>query len=89
MGDHVEIAFKNKGPTQGINLYYRLRGESSWTYLARDTNSPYNDHTPLKVANTPETREYQAFGVLNDQQIGLPSDIVSVTFGGGEFASEL
>ena len=30
----------------------------------------------------PETREYQAFGVLSDEQIGQPSDIVSVTFGG-------
>jgi len=34
------------------------------------------------VAGTAEVREYQAYGVLNDQQIGQPSDIVTVTFGG-------
>ena len=47
-----------------------------------DTHSPYDDHTPLAVPGVAEVREYQAFGVLHDQQIGQPSDIVSVTFGG-------
>ena len=45
-------------------------------------NFPKDDFTALAVAGTPEVREYQAFGVLNDEQIGQPSDIVSVTFGG-------
>jgi len=27
-------------------------------------------------------REYQAFGLLNDEQIGIASDIVTVTFAG-------
>jgi hypothetical protein len=53
-----------------------------WKFLSRDTNSPYNDHTPLTTPGVPEVREYQAYGVLNDVQIGLASDIVSVTFGG-------
>ena len=47
-----------------------------------DTHSPYDDHTPLAVPGVAEVREYQAFGVLHDQQIGQASDIVSVTFGG-------
>ena len=29
-----------------------------------------------------ETREYQAMGVLADKEIGQPSDIVSVLYGG-------
>ena len=78
---YVRIKFK-KGHTNGINLFYRLKGQSVWKFVSRDTNSPYDDHTPLAVPATPETREYQAFGVLNDQQIGQASDIVSVTFGG-------
>jgi hypothetical protein len=45
-------------------------------------NFPNDDHAPLAVAGTPAVREYQAYGVLNDQQISQPSDIVSVTFGG-------
>ena len=41
-----------------------------------------DDHAPLAVAGQSEVREYQAFGVLNDEQIGLGSDIVTVTFAG-------
>lgn len=78
---HVQIKFR-KGPTQGVNIYSRLKGQSVWKFVARDTNSPYDDYTALAVAGTAEVREYQAYGVLNDQQIGQPSDIVSVTFGG-------
>ena len=78
---HVQIKFK-KGQTDGVNLYSRLKGQSAWKFVTRDTNSPYDDYTALAVAGTPEVREYQAYGVLNDQQIGQPSDIVSVTFGG-------
>ena len=79
---HVQIKFK-KGPTDGVNLYSRLKGQSVWKFVSRDTNSPYDDYTALAVPGTPEVREYQAYGVLSDQQIGQPSDIVSVTFGGG------
>jgi hypothetical protein len=78
---HVRIKFK-KGQTHGINLYSRLKGQAAWKFVSRDTNSPYDDYTALAVPGTPEVREYQAYGVLNDQQIGQPSDIVTVTFGG-------
>jgi hypothetical protein len=78
---YVRIKFK-KGQTQGINLFSRLKGQSAWKFVSRDTNSPYDDHTPLAVAGQSEMREYQAFGMLHDQQIGLGSDIVSVTVAG-------
>ena len=39
-------------------------------------------HRPLAAAGVAETREYQAFGVLKDEQIGQPIDIVSITFRG-------
>jgi hypothetical protein len=78
---HVQIKWR-KGPTQGINLYSRLKGQSAWLFVARDTNSPYDDYTELAVPGAAEVREYQAYGVLNDVQIGVPSDIVTVTFGG-------
>ncbi|HKC62516.1 MAG TPA: hypothetical protein VKB86_02710 [Pyrinomonadaceae bacterium] len=48
----------------------------------RDTNSPYDDHTPLMTPCTPEMREYQAYGLVGDDQIGQASDIVSATFTG-------
>lgn len=81
MGDHVRLTFV-KGETDGVNFYLRKQGETVWKFLSRDTNSPYNDHTPLTTPGVPEVREYQAYGVLNDVQIGLASDIVTVTFGG-------
>lgn len=81
VGGGLELRFK-KGPTDGVNIYTRLRGQTAWTFLARDTNSPYLDNRPLAVANTAEIREYLAYAVVDDAQIGLPSDIVSVTYGG-------
>ena len=78
---YVRIKFKKLG-ADGINLYSRRKGETVWKFVSRDTNSPYDDHTPAATPGTAEEREYQAFGVLNDVQIGLGSDIVSVTVAG-------
>ena len=81
VGGGVEVRFK-KGQTGGVNISTRLRGQIAWTFLARDTSSPYLDNRPLGIPGTPEVREYIAYGVVDDQQIGLQSDIVSVTFAG-------
>jgi hypothetical protein len=78
---YVRFKFKKLG-ADGINLYYRLKGTMGWKFVSRDTNSPYDDHTPLAVAGVAEVREYQAFGILGDDQIGLPCDILTVTFAG-------
>lgn len=75
---YVRIKFKKMG-ADGINLYSRIKGQAAWKFVARDTNSPYDGHTPVTAPGTAEPREYQAFGVLSDEQIGQGSDIVSVT----------
>ena len=75
------ITYKKLG-VDGLNIYVRLKGQTTRKKLSFDSNSPYDDHTELAVAVTPEVREYRAIGVLNDEEIGQPSDIVSVTFGG-------
>jgi hypothetical protein len=67
---------------QAFSGYVRIKGKTVWKFVSRDTNSPYDDHTPLAVAGQSEVREYQAFGLWGDDQIGQPSDIVSVTFAG-------
>jgi hypothetical protein len=77
----VRIKFV-KSKTDGVNIYARLKGQSAWTFLARDTASPYVDTRPLAAPGVAEVREYMAFGVIDDAQIGQQSDIVSVTFGG-------
>ena len=81
VGGEIKIRFK-KGRCEGVNIYTRLKGQTTWTKLSFDSHSPYVDNRPLANTGTPEVREYMAYGVLNDQQIGLQSDIVSVTFGG-------
>jgi hypothetical protein len=78
---YVRIKFTKLG-ADGIILNSRIKGTMGWKFVSRDTNSPYDDHTPLAVAGQSEVREYQAFGLLNDEQIGQPSDIVTVTFAG-------
>ena len=51
---YVRIKFK-KGKTNGINLYSRIKGQTVWKFVSRDTNSPYDDHTPLAVSGTPRS----------------------------------
>ncbi len=77
----VRIKFIKKG-VEGVNIYHRKKGESTWKFLARDTKSPYDDKIVLVTKDQPEHWEYRAFGVKNDQEIGIPSDIVEIVFAG-------
>ncbi|MFO0575660.1 MAG: hypothetical protein U1A78_16815 [Polyangia bacterium] len=79
-GGQVEIRF-TRGKLDGINLYVRKRGESEWRPLGRVTRSPYVDPTPVDAKSGSEIREYRAYGVRRDQEIGQPSDIVVVASG--------
>jgi len=45
---YVRFKFKKNG-ADGIILYVRIKGTMGWNFLSRDTNSPYDDHTPLAV----------------------------------------
>jgi hypothetical protein len=76
----VTVTFnKASGQIDGVNVYVRLQGQSAWKKLAFDSVSPYVDNSPLAVAGTPEVREYRVRAVLNDVEIGVPSDTVQVT----------
>jgi hypothetical protein len=70
---------KANGNIDGVNVYMRRQGTSPWTFLARDTVSPYVDTTPLATAGQPEIREYRVRGVLNDVEIGDYSDTIQLT----------
>lgn len=78
---YVRNKFKKNG-FDAVNMYTRIKGTATWIFLARDTNSPYDDHRPLTTPNVPETREYMCIGLVGDIETGLQSDIVSVVFGG-------
>ncbi len=79
--DHVQLRFKKYG-ADAVNLYKRKAGETAWKFLARDTNSPYDDFSPLEKPGVPENWEYQALAVLGDDEAGQPSAVVRATFGG-------
>lgn len=78
VGGQVQIDFI-KGGADGVNVYCRLRGTSGWRKLAFDSSSPYVDTMPLADPSKPEVREYMARGVVDDVEIGLDSDVVSIT----------
>jgi len=59
-----------------------LRGQTTWIKLAMDTSSPYIDGRPLAQAGVAEVREYMLRGVVNDEAIGLDSDILSIAWEG-------
>lgn len=71
-----------KGNLDGVNIYRRMQGETNWTFLARDTHSPYDDHTPVKQTGTAETREYSVHGVIKDEEVGERSAILSLVVPG-------
>jgi hypothetical protein len=81
VGGQIRIDF-TKDECDSVAVYCRLRGTAAWTKLGLDSRSPYYDTNPLANPAIPETREYMLMGVIDDLEIGLPSDIVSIVFGG-------
>jgi hypothetical protein len=80
-GGLITLEFKKKG-VDALAFYGRLRGTMGWTKLGVDTSSPYVDGRPLAVAGVAEAREYMARGMMDDDEIGLESDVVCLVFGG-------
>lgn len=79
-GGKIRIRFKKLG-ADGINLYKRAKGENQWQLVTRATKSPYLFLPVLAQPNVPVHYEFRAFGVLDDAEIGIPSDINEILFG--------
>lgn len=79
-GGNIRFRFVKAG-VNGLNIYKRQKGTSNFTLLSRTTKSPFDFHPTLSEANKPEHWEFRAFGVINDVEIGLASDIVEIVFG--------
>ena len=69
----------NKGDSDGVNIYSQRDGDATFVFLARDTSSPYVDNRLLLAAGKPEVRRYHCRYIQKDQEIGLPSEDVTVT----------
>lgn len=76
----ARIKFTKRG-VDGLNIYHRKKGTSNWLFMARVTKSPFDDHLTLENPNQPEHWEYRAYGVIDDLEIGIASDIVEAIIG--------
>ena len=63
------------------NIYLRRKGETVFKLIfAKRVSFPVDDDTPPVTPGQAEQREYQFRGVIGDDEIGQPSDIVQATF---------
>lgn len=67
----------NKEQSEGINLYCQRGAETAFSFLARDTYSPYVDNRS-KLLDA-EIRKYYALYVMDDVEVGQPSNIITVS----------
>ena len=63
------------------NIYLRRKGETAFKLIfAKRVSFPVDDDTPPATPGQAEQREYQFRGVIGDDEIGQPSDIVQATY---------
>ena len=67
---------KAYGKIDGVNLYGRKSGTSSWTPLGRFNATPANTIVPL-ADSSPEEWQFQSRAVRRDQEIGNPSPVMT------------
>ena len=80
-GNQIKLEFTKTG-MDAVVVYGRLRGTLGWTKLGMDSSSPYYDTRPPAQPGVAEVREYMVRGLLNDEEVGLDSDIASIAFAG-------
>ncbi|MBC8385726.1 MAG: hypothetical protein H8E57_09445 [Candidatus Cloacimonetes bacterium] len=71
-----------KDYSDGVNIYSKRGNESGFSFLARDTVSPYVDNRPNLEPGKPEDRWYYAYYIFEDQENGIESDTVKITVKG-------
>ena len=75
---HREVHFI-KGQAEDVVVYAREVGSSIWTRLNSGTTSPIVDS---RAAPQPVAMDFMAKGRIKNVEIGLPSNIVQVNYGG-------
>lgn len=68
-----------KGTADGVIYESQRGGETVWTVLGTDANSPFIDGRPPLVAGQPEVRRYRLRYIVNDVPVGNYSAVASVT----------
>ena len=74
------VKYTKKG-TDSIHLYCKRGAETTFTLLATISKASYTDLRANLIAGQPETRNYQAWYVVNDVVVGLISDVTTMSVG--------
>ena len=80
-GGMVQLGIIKKG-VHALNIYVKKPGDTGFTFLERITLSKYTDKRPLTTPGIAEIRQYMVMGVVADKEIGIQSDIITISFGG-------
>jgi len=76
-GGIVEIKWDKQG-MEAIAAYCKRGSEVSFSFFEKDVESPLKDDRPKLDPSAPEERNYYAYYVDDDENIGQQSDIVTV-----------
>jgi len=75
----VEWDFPKK-KSRGVNIYSKRGAETTYTFLARDTEAPYVDTRALLIPGQPEQRTFRAIYVgPGDEEVGEPGNELTAT----------
>jgi hypothetical protein len=67
-----------KGIFDGVYIDSQRGDETVWTRLDFDMRSPYEDRRPPLVAGKPEERRYRLIYFIDNQIVGVWSDVITV-----------
>lgn len=79
-GGKVNIGY-TRGSSEGVRIYCKRADEANFTFLDVSTRSPYVDARPNVMDNVAETRQYYAYYIVDDGQVGTQSDTASISVG--------
>ncbi len=65
-----------------LRVQTRVRGETWRLLIDRCESQQIDDYTPAAIPGRAEMREYRASGLIGDEEVGFPSEIVSVEIPG-------
>ena len=79
-GLYLNLKYTKKG-TDGIHLYSKRGADTEFTFLATISKASYIAIRANLIAGQPETRNYQAWYVVNDVVVGLISSVATMSVG--------
>ena len=68
------IDFNLQGHFDGVNIYKKTAAATTFSFIARDTSSPYIDNAAVDNGT-----QYYAYFVIGDDEVGLQSDLAVVS----------